>query len=75
MASRRFWLRGGTVLLAGAGGVAAVTTALAINDNHPPKWIYDRVPTRAEQLRRLSQGTAAAPYDVLIIGGAARRLN
>lgn len=69
MASRRF-LQGGALLLAGAGGFAAVTATLSLTDNGPtPQWIHGRVPPRAEQLRRLSQGTAASPYDVLIIGG------
>ena len=71
MAARRGFLRGGALLLAGAGGFAAVaSTALALSDSAPPRWIHDRVPPRQEQLRKLSQGTAASPYDVLIIGGA-----
>ena len=70
MAARQGFLRGGALLLAGAGGFATVTsTALALSDSVPPRWIHDRLPPRQEQLRKLSQGTAASPYDVLIIGG------
>lgn len=63
------WRRSGALLLAGGAAFAATSTALALNDNYSPRWIHDRLPSRAEQLHRLSQGTAANPYDVLIIGG------
>lgn len=33
-------------------------------------WL-DQVPSRREQLQKLSQGTVSNPYDVLIIGGGA----
>ncbi|EFN54037.1 hypothetical protein CHLNCDRAFT_136099 [Chlorella variabilis] len=65
------WRRSGALLLAGGAAFAATSTALALNDNYSPRWIHDRLPSRAEQLHRLSQGTAANPYDVLIIGGGA----
>ena len=75
MAARRGFLRGGALLLAGAGGFAVITTtAESLSDNAPPRWIHDRVPPRQEQLRRLSEGTAANPYDVLIIGGRVERM-
>lgn len=70
--SRAFY--GGAVLLAGAGGLAIYTAGQpdsGIDSGPAPQWIRDRVPPRAEQLSRLSQGTAARPYDVLIIGGGA----
>ena len=31
----------------------------------------DKVPSRAEQLRKLADGTAHNPFDVLIVGGGA----
>lgn len=76
MASRRL-LKGG--LLAGAGALAvAAASGTALLADHSssssvrPAWINDALPSRQEQLRRLSQGTAANPFDVLIIGGASR---
>lgn len=33
--------------------------------------LAESIPTRSEQLRRLSGGTADDPFDVLIIGGGA----
>ena len=56
----------------GAGGFAAVaSTTLALSEQRyqQPHWIHSTLPSREEQVRRLSQGTAANPYDVLIIGG------
>jgi hypothetical protein len=68
MASR--WAKtGATVLFSGGAAWAACSISLALSDEHTPRWIHDRLPSRAEQLRRLSQGSAATPYDVLIIGG------
>ncbi|PSC72023.1 glycerol-3-phosphate dehydrogenase mitochondrial-like [Micractinium conductrix] len=68
----RWAARGGTLILAGAGGFAAVNgTLAAANDGPAPAWLHGTVPSRDEQLRRLRQGTAASPYDVLIIGGGA----
>lgn len=65
------WRRG--LLVVGAGGLAAAaaSTALALSDRPAPSWLHDKLPSRQEQLRRLSQGTAANPFDVLIIGGEA----
>lgn len=59
----------------GAGGLAvgAASTALTLGDQPgAANWIHDRLPSRDEQLRKLSQGTAANPFDVLIIGGEAQ---
>lgn len=58
----------------GAGGFAAVaSTTLALSEQRYQQshWIHSTLPSREEQVRRLSQGTAANPYDVLIIGGGA----
>ena len=62
--------------LAGTGGLAALALAGPAGA-HPansaaPRWIDDPLPPRAEQLRRLAAGTAANPFDVLVIGGAGR---
>lgn len=66
------YARAGGLLLLGAGGLAAAaSTTLALSEQRsPPHWIHNKLPSREEQVRRLSQGTAANPYDVLIIGGA-----
>ena len=68
------YARAGGLLLLGAGGLAAAaSTTLALSENPAaPRWIHNKLPPREEQVRRLSQGTAANPYDVLIIGGAGR---
>lgn len=75
MAARRVLQGGALVALAGAGGFAAITYSLSDHDGGPtPGWIHGRVPSRAEQLRRLSShASPATPYDVLIIGGALHR--
>lgn len=66
------YARAGGLLVLGAGGLAAAaSTTLALSEQRPtPHWIHNTLPSREEQIRRLSQGTAANPYDVLIIGGA-----
>lgn len=74
MASRRL-LQGGALLGAGAlaVGLASGTALLADHSSSArPAWINDALPSRQEQLRRLSQGTPANPFDILIIGGAQR---
>lgn len=67
---------GGGLLLAGAG----VSYTLLSKDfspfgssEHPfPRTVFaDKVPSRDVQLRKLAEGTAANPYDVLVIGGGA----
>ena len=70
---RRAFQRGGLLLLGGATGVAATTTALAHDapTAQPPSQLAAQVPSRAQQLRRLASGTAAEPFDVLVIGGGA----
>ena len=67
------WRRA-ALAVAGAGGLAAAaaSTSLALSDQSAPGWIHNRLPSRDEQLRKLSQGTAANPFDLLIIGGGAR---
>lgn len=67
MASR--WVRGGALVLAGGAAFAATSGSIALSDDPTPRWISNRVPSREEQLHRLSEGTAQNPYDVLIIGG------
>lgn len=61
-----------------SGSAAAV---VVYNHDHFQAFAYDqpvkrwglaeRVPSRAEQFRRLSEGTADKPYDLLVIGGGA----
>jgi glycerol-3-phosphate dehydrogenase len=62
--------------LGAAGGFAVSTSIvsdmLALDRNHPPTLTNPHpVPSRGEQLRRLSATTASTPFDVLVIGGGA----
>lgn len=60
------------------GGAAAAAAALAQTheslafDQPAKRWGFaERLPSRQEQLQRLSRATAEQPYDLLVIGGGA----
>ena len=59
--------------LAGGLALARPDSLVALAYDRPVPLVSgsDHVPPRHEKLRRLAQGTAAKPYDVLIIGGGA----
>ena len=75
MSSLRRLLGAGTVL--GAGGATyllAGSTVAEARDIVPHAVgvpLHAQVPSRAEQVSKLQQGTAANPFDILIVGGGA----